>query len=242
MPKLKYEQIADSLRARIADGEFGPGALLPSGRDLCEQWGVSRATAIRAMEVLRGDGLVAARHGQGFRVVETPLARPAGRRAAGTTRTLGGRPFRRLGTPAREVPPERVASALGLAAGEAALRRDRLVLSADGTPFSLVAAWFPAEIADASPRLTQHGPIPEGTTHYVARCTGRAPARGRDLTTVRTASPSEAELLGRRPPLTVVTVLHTAYDADDRALVVEDGLTPAELWETIDDYPMGAGI
>ncbi len=32
MPVLKYEQIADDLRARIADGEFGPGVMLPSGR------------------------------------------------------------------------------------------------------------------------------------------------------------------------------------------------------------------
>lgn len=78
MPLLKYEQIAESLRIRISEGEFGPGDLLPSGRDLCEQWAVSRATVIKAMDVLRGDGLVAARQGTGFTVVETPVARPVG--------------------------------------------------------------------------------------------------------------------------------------------------------------------
>ncbi|MFI1091171.1 GntR family transcriptional regulator [Streptomyces sp. NPDC020917] len=241
MPKLKYEQIADSLRNRIAEGEFGSGALLPSGRDLCEQWGVSRATVIKAMEVLRGDGLVAARHGQGFRVVETPLARPAGRRLAGSPRTRGGRPFRRLGAPAREVPPEGVSAALGQAAGAPALRRDRMVLSAEGSPFSLVSAWFPADVADRAPRLAQRGPIAEGTTHYVARETGRSPARGRDVTTVRTATAREARSLERSDPLTVVVVLHTAYDAADAPLVVEEGVTPADLWELVDDYPMGEG-
>lgn len=241
MPKLKYEQIAESLRTRIAEGEFGAGALLPSGRDLCEQWDVSRATVIKAMEVLRGDGLVTARQGQGFRVVEAPLARPAGRRLAGSARTQGGRPFRRLGDPASEVPPERVAAALGLAAGVPALRRDRLVLSLEGSPFSLVSAWFPPDVAERAPGLGQRGPIAEGTTHYVARQTGRGPVRGRDVTTVRTATPAEAAHLGRPDALTVVVVLHTAYDAADVPLVVEEGLTPADLWELVDDYPMGAG-
>lgn len=75
MPLLKYEQIAESLRTRVADGEFGPGDLLPSGRDLSEQWGVSRATVVKAMDVLRNDGLVIARQGTGFAVAETPAAR-----------------------------------------------------------------------------------------------------------------------------------------------------------------------
>ncbi|GGW61179.1 hypothetical protein GCM10010320_47880 [Streptomyces caelestis] len=65
MPLLKYEQIADDLRTRIANGEFGPGELLPSGRDLAEQWSVSRATVVKAYDVLRADGLVVARQGAG---------------------------------------------------------------------------------------------------------------------------------------------------------------------------------
>ncbi|MBB5795612.1 DNA-binding GntR family transcriptional regulator [Streptomyces caelestis] len=68
MPLLKYEQIADDLRTRIANGEFGPGELLPSGRDLAEQWSVSRATVVKAYDVLRADGLVVARQGAGSRV------------------------------------------------------------------------------------------------------------------------------------------------------------------------------
>lgn len=241
MPKLKYEQIADSLRARISDGEFGPGAALPSGRDLCEQWRVSRATVIKAMEVLRGDGLIAARQGQGFHVIETPLARPAGQRKVGSRRITGGHPFRRLGTPTREEPPDRVAAALGLAPGGSALRRERLVLSEDGSPLTLVTAWFPADIADACPRLAQNSPIPEGTTHYVTRQTGRGPTHGRDVTSARDATASEAGLLEQAHPIVVITVLHVAYDSGGRALVAEEGVTASNRWELIDDYPMGGG-
>lgn len=239
MPQLKYEQIAESLRVRISDGEFGPGDLLPSGRDLCEQWSVSRATVIKAMDVLRGDGLVVARQGSGFTVVETPLARPAGRRSAGSPRVSGGSPFRRLGMPVKEEPPKRVADVMGLVAGEAALRRDRLMLLDDGSPHSLVTAWFPEDVAAACPKLAQKGPIPEGTTHYVARTTGRSPAHGTDVTSARLASDGEAERLGLDVPAAVVVVLHAASDVDGGVLVCEEGVTPARLWEQEDSYPMG---
>jgi GntR family transcriptional regulator len=36
-------------------------------------------------------------------------------------------------------------------------------------------------------------------------------------------------------------VLHVAYDADDKPLVCEEGVTPSGLWEEIANYPMGDG-
>lgn len=238
MPLLKYEQIADDLRTRIANGEFGPGALLPSGRDLAEQWSVSRATVVKAYDVLRNDGLVVARQGAGFTVVEAPIARPAGGRRAGSTRVSGGAPYRRLGVPDRTVPPARVADALGLKTGEEALRRVRLVLLDDGSPHSLVTAWFPPSIADAAPRLSMKGPIPEGTTHYVRRETGRFPVEGVDSTTVRLADEEEARLLEVEQPAAVAVVLHVAFDQDHRALVCEEGVTGSHVFEQVDNYPM----
>ncbi|MGP3981983.1 GntR family transcriptional regulator [Streptomyces sp. KR80] len=241
MPPLKYEQIADSLRRRIADGEFGPGELLPSSRDLCEQWGVSRATAIKAMEILRGDGLVVPHQGRGFTVTETPLARPAGARRAGNNRTTGGRPFRRLGTPEMLTPPSHIADALNLPAGQTALHRARLILTDDGGPMSYVTAWFPSDIVEHCPRLTYAGPIAEGTTHYVRRQTGRGPVRGTDMTTVRLATKQEADHLGVKRPAAVAVDLHTAYDQHEKPLVCEEGITPSGLWECIDNYPMSEG-
>lgn len=238
MALLKYEEIAESLRSRVAAGEFPPGAMLPSGRDLAEQWQVSRATVVKAMDVLRGDGVAEARQGAGFVVTEIPIARPAGNRRSGATRTTGGMPFARVGTPERAVPPARVATALGLSAGEAALRRTRVMQMPDGTPHSYVEAWFPADVADQSPRLEQNAPIAEGTTRYVQRQTGRFPAEGTDVTTVRLATEDEARHLDLPLPASVAVLLHTAYDKDGRALVCEEGVTPGSLWEQTETYPM----
>ncbi|QFR00028.1 GntR family transcriptional regulator [Streptomyces phaeolivaceus] len=238
MPQLKYEQIAEDLRTRIANGEFDPGDLLPSGRDLAEQWGVSRATVVKAYDVLRNDGLVSARQGAGFVVAETPVARPAGGRRADSTRVTGGAPYRRVGVPDRTVPPPHVAAALELESGEEALRRIRLVLLDDGSPHTLVTAWFPAAIADAAPRLALKGPIAEGTTHYVRRETGRIPVEGTDTTTVRLADSDEARLLEVEQPAAVAVVLHVAFDQDHRPLVCEEGVTASHVFEQVDNYPM----
>ncbi|XHL93270.1 GntR family transcriptional regulator [Streptomyces niveus] len=238
MPRLKYERIAESLRVRIADGEFGPGDLLPSGRDLCEQWSVSRATVIKAMDVLRNAGLVVARQGSGFTVVKAP-AGPTERGLGDSSPLRDGGPFRRLGMPNRESPPERVADVLGLAEGEVALRRVRLTLLADGSPRSLVTAWFPESVADHCPKLMRSGAISEGTTRYVARMLARSPAEGRDVTSVRLAHEKEAELLHLSLPAAVVAVLHVVYDSEGGVLVCEDGVTSAHFWEQAETYPMG---
>lgn len=238
MALLKYEEIAESLRVRMATGEFPPGATLPSGRDLAEQWQVSRATVVKAMDVLRSDGMVEARQGSGFVVTETVLGRPAGNRKSGSTRVTGGMPFTRVGDPERTAPPPHIATALDLVPGAEALRRARLMQLPDGTPHSYVEAWFPPDVLDRAPRLEQRAPIAEGTTRYVARQTGRSPAEGADVTTVRLATEEEARHLRLDTPAAVAVILHTAYDGDGRPLVCEEGVTPGSLWEQTDTYPM----
>jgi DNA-binding GntR family transcriptional regulator len=238
MAVLKYEEIAESLRARIAAGEFEPGAIVPSGRDLAEQWAVSRATVIKAMDVLRADGVVVAKQGTGFVVTDAPVARPAGAHRAGSLRITGGMPYRRIGEPGRQEPPQHVAAALRMEPGVTALRRVRVLQLPDGSPHSYVEAWFPPDVADASPRLAQTAPIAEGTTRYVRRQTGRHPVEGADVTTVRLARDHEVHHLRLSGAAPVAVVLHTAYDEGGKPLVCEEGVIPAHLFEQVETYAM----
>ncbi|MDJ1138164.1 GntR family transcriptional regulator [Streptomyces iconiensis] len=238
MALLKYEEIAESLRSRIAAGEFAPGETIPSGRDLAEQWSVSRATVIKAVDTLRNDGVVVARQGTGFVVSETPVARPAGGRRAGSARVTGGMPFLRVGTPDWVAPPAHVATSLGMDADTEALRRVRVLQQPDGSPHSYVQAWFPPDVAEHSPRLAQTAPIAEGTTRYVRRQTGRFPAEGVDVTTVRLATEEERQHLALTDTTAVAVVLHTAYDQEGRPLVCEEGVTPGALHEHVETYSM----
>jgi DNA-binding GntR family transcriptional regulator len=65
----RYRRIAGDLRARIEAGEFPVGSQLPSIAELKAHYGVAKATADAALDVLRGLGLVETRHGAGTFVI-----------------------------------------------------------------------------------------------------------------------------------------------------------------------------
>ena len=56
-PEPAYRQLEAILRARIAAGEWQHGPL-PSAKQLQQEYGVGRDTVLRAVEILREDGLV----------------------------------------------------------------------------------------------------------------------------------------------------------------------------------------
>ena len=66
--KRLYRQIADQVRALIAQGEFPVGARLPPERDLAGQLGVSRPSVREALIALEVEGLVEVRMGSGIYV------------------------------------------------------------------------------------------------------------------------------------------------------------------------------
>ncbi len=68
-----YQEIAESLRRRIAAGELAPGARLPSVRDLAERWQCTPGTVSRAYRALADEGLVTARRGSGTHVAPNLL-------------------------------------------------------------------------------------------------------------------------------------------------------------------------
>jgi GntR family transcriptional regulator len=65
----KYRQLADTLRAAIEQGRYGPGDALPSEPQLSREHGMSRPTVVRAIDLLRRDGLVESHQGRGTFVV-----------------------------------------------------------------------------------------------------------------------------------------------------------------------------
>jgi len=62
------EQVAGLIRRAIAEGEAGPGERLPPARDLAAVLGVNSNTVLRALRVLRDEGLLEFRRGRGITV------------------------------------------------------------------------------------------------------------------------------------------------------------------------------
>jgi GntR family transcriptional repressor for pyruvate dehydrogenase complex len=68
------DQVANSLRESIVEGEWQPGEALPTEPELSELFGVSRAVVRDATRMLIAQGLVEARHGKGVFVTESQTA------------------------------------------------------------------------------------------------------------------------------------------------------------------------
>ena len=71
-PALKYRRILDQLQQEILRGDYHTGDKLPSEADLIKRFGTSRITVGRAVNELRGLGLVERRAGSGTYVCAAP--------------------------------------------------------------------------------------------------------------------------------------------------------------------------
>src|SRR5262249_61984876 len=71
-PTPLHEQVAAEIRRAIAEGQAAPGERLPPARDLAAVLGVNRNTVLRALRLLREEGLLEFRRGRGITVAGTP--------------------------------------------------------------------------------------------------------------------------------------------------------------------------
>jgi GntR family transcriptional regulator len=141
---VRYQEIAQTLRERVVEGEFPPGRLLPSEAELSSTYKVSRVTMRRALEVLREAGVLDARQGFGWFVATDPVRQKIGRLGTieGQMAASGLTPGRRILEFAFVAASRSVQDVLGC---DQVLRVRRVSL-ADDVPFALVTVFCPAEV------------------------------------------------------------------------------------------------
>jgi len=219
----KYRQIADNLREQINVGTLRPGDQLPTEPQLATAYGASRSTIRLAVGMLTTNGLVETRQGMGTFVrqpaapVAVVLTRAedwqAGEHSDAALQPAGDhthRPMTARFLAETANASAEVAAALGIAEGaRVVVRRSQLRL--DEEPWSLVASYYPMDIAGDTP-LEQAGSITQSASWVLAEL-GHRPAGYRDDIYARMPDPIEAEFfqLATGIPLTVVS--RTVYDA-----------------------------
>lgn len=84
-----YHQIARQLKALIEDESLENGDLIPSERELCDTFGVSRMTVRQAIDVLVNEGALVRQKGKGTFVSTAKLSQPLTSLSSFTVDTIG---------------------------------------------------------------------------------------------------------------------------------------------------------
>lgn len=228
MRTIRYQQIADELRDRVREGRYAAGRLLPSEAELGDEFGVSRVTVRRALEVLRDEGLVAARQGFGWFVAAAPLRQNLANLGTieGQLAESGIHPERQILEFAFTAANRRVASVLGT---DQVLRVKRLNL-ADGEPFGVVTVWCPAELGQHLSRAgVERSPFYELLDIPLG---GATQTIGADAATA-----ADAHLLHIPPGSPVLRCDRVTTDRTGRPVLVSKHVFPAHRTEFVVELP-----
>lgn len=72
-PVPRYYQLKEIIRQKITGGQWGPGTPIPSERELCEQYGISRMTARQSITELVNEGYLYREQGKGTFVAQPKI-------------------------------------------------------------------------------------------------------------------------------------------------------------------------
>lgn len=204
----KYRQLRDALADLIRS--MPAGASMPTERELCQQFGVSRGTVRQALDRLEAEQRIFRYQGRG-----TFVARPKIEQVLELTshteyiRARGMEPSSRLVAITRGPVEADVAEMIGLAEGDEALRVERVRL-ADGDPLAVEVVYLDAARFWAVADVLDHS----GSLYELLRSRYGVELSWAEETIEALVAPErEADLLGVALGSTVLVLCRQSFDA-----------------------------
>jgi GntR family transcriptional regulator len=238
-----YDDLTRTLRTAILTGEIT--GRLPSLDALAKRHKVTRDIAHRAVDILRGEGLVVSFQGKGsyVRVFERIVRRSPARLA--TEQWGSGAPIQDSDTGTRtrtadvvvgeEPVPDFAAAALGLPSGTPVLVRARRI-AVDGRPVQLATSYLPLDVVrDSRIMYTDAGP---GGIYARLAELGHAPVRFAERLIARAPRPEEVERLEMASAVGALVFEVTRYALSaERCVEVNRMVLDATAYELVYDFP-----
>lgn len=222
-------QMADELRGRIQRRELRPNDRIPSERELCEQYDISRITVRKALSTLIQEGLVYATIGKGTYVAEMPL-REELRPLSSFTQDLERRGMkagnRVLNLDIVPADDER-AGLLRIPRGAELVRLRRLRL-ADGLPIALQLSYLPHHLCPGLPEVDFTG---QSLYAILRERYGLNLVRSDTMISAAMAQVEEAELLGLKRPAAVLISEQTSYLDTNAVIEITRSVFHAERYK-----------
>lgn len=211
-----YHQVFERLRDGIISGTYSAGDRLPSEREICEAFGVSRITAQKAFERLAQEGLVIRRRGIGSLVADRPnLPAMSGDMQAllENVTVIAAATTGRLVELVEVSLNEEIRREMQLGRGTKAQRSVHLRLR-DGMPLGLIVAWVPVALARGiTAEDIEHTPM-------ISLLEGRGmhPSWAVQSIGATVADARQADLLGVTAGAPLVRLKRIVYDRRDRPI------------------------
>ncbi|MEM7506923.1 MAG: GntR family transcriptional regulator [Pseudomonadota bacterium] len=210
-----YAQIRQALIDRIAGGEFGAGACIPSEVALAEESGVSPGTVRKAIDALVAEGVLTRHQGKGTFIAEQTPER-AQYRFFRLTDATGNRvtpeTVEERISPAKVTAP--VARKLGLAPGDPVFLTERRRLI-DGQPALLETIVTSATLM---PGLDRETPLPNALYPFYQARYGLSVISTDDHLSAVIASGKDAEALGKSDRTALLVIERVARDLQGKPL------------------------
>jgi GntR family transcriptional regulator len=212
-PLPLYYQLMQELRARIERGEWKPGDLFPSERELCETYGISRMTVRQALAELVDSGLLRRDRGRGTFVAKPKIRKRLSRLTSFTEdmhargKQAGARVLRLEMVPARP----KVADMLQIEVEQQVALIERLRL-ADGEPVGIECCLLSFDGCEAILRED----LTRSLYQLLSKRFGLVPTRAQEELEVGVSGSREAQILGIQPRKPVMLMRRRTLDQDER--------------------------
>ena len=212
-PLPLYYQLMQELRARIEQGEWKPGDLFPSERELCETYGISRMTVRQALAELVNDGLLRRDQGRGTFVAKPKIRKRLSRLTSFTEdmrargKQAGAQVLHLEMVPARP----KVAVMLQIEVEQQVALIERLRL-ADGEPVGIECCHLSFDGCEAILRED----LTRSLYRLLSERFGLVPTRAQEELEVGVSGSREAQILGIQHGEPVMLMRRQTLDQDQR--------------------------
>lgn len=244
-------QIADEIRMAIESGALGPGAQLPTIRDLAERWRCSMGSVRAALDLLKAQGLISTGRGRPPVVRHSPvravrassrhqaekdaaLYSEAERAAAGESEINLGLAIDQVNFAAEysQVEAGELARVLQINESDSVLRRHYSHNTPDGLKLSDSISYIPLAIIDTNPKLldADNEPWPGGTMHQLLTV-GVEVVEIRDLVTARAPTTVEKHAWKMQEGIPLICCRRISSDGYGRVVEISDSAYPSDRTE-----------
>ncbi len=207
-----YFQLKAIIEERIDSGEWKPGQLVPSERELCAQYRVSRITVRQALAELVNAGRLVRDQGRGTFIAPPRLEQRLTRLTSFTQdmQARGKKPSSRILRFETIPAPPAVARILRLSSGSNVLLLERLRLT-DGEPMAIETAYLPPEKCPGLDAKSLEG---RSLYRTLTEKYDIVPVRAEQQLEAVACPAPEAKLLGIRKASPVLHIHRTTYSRD----------------------------